>query len=219
MKKYITKKVVFYALIILCATFLIFWVVTAPEGDPTSMIIEKPVIYLYPKKPTDVFVDVSVKNGRMSCTYPEKNDGWSVRALPNGSLTDKNGITYDYLFWEAQSDFSPDFSSGFVVSGKDSADFLQEKLSFMGLNQSEINEFIVYWLPKMIDNPYNLVSFQGENYDSFAPLTVSPQPDSMLRVYMALKPLNEPIQIEKQPLTPFVRQGFTVVEWGGCIIK
>lgn len=69
-----------------------------------------------------------------------------------------------------------------------------------------------------IVNYYNLISFQSENYEQNAPLHINPAPDSMLRVYMAYKPLNSPVYIEPQTFEPFERQGFTVVEWGGCAI-
>ena len=44
----------------------------------------------------------------------------------------------------------------------------------------------------------------------------SPEPDTMLRVFMAWKPLHRSIEIPKQALKPTEREGFTVVEWGGC---
>ncbi len=79
----------------------------------------------------------------------------------------------------------------------------------------DYNEFIVYWLPLMQGNKYNLISFQGESYENAAKLDISPAPDSVLRVFMAWKPLEEPIAIQPQMLEPFVREDFTVVEWGG----
>ena len=89
----------------------------------------------------------------------------------------------------------------------------------MGLTQKEYNEFIVYWAPRMQENKYNLISFQTENYEQSAPLHINPAPDSMLRVYMAYKPLTNPIDIEPQTFKPFERTGFSVVEWGGCMVN
>ena len=110
-------------------------------------------------------------------------------------------------------------SRGFVVKGSDTAEFLQEKLSYLGLTPREYNEFIVYWLPKMQDHPYNLIAFQQEAYTDSAALTISPQPDSILRVFMAYQPLEQPVEIEEQALAPFAREGFAVVEWGGTEIR
>ena len=67
----------------------------------------------------------------------------------------------------------------------------------------------------MENNAYNLISFQSEVYTDNAELTISPEPDSVLRVFMAWQPLEEKIEIEEQELQSFERTGFTVVEWGG----
>ena len=94
--------------------------------------------------------------------------------------------------------------------------FSPRKLAEIGLTPREYNEFIVYWLPKMQDNPYNLISFQSEAYTDAAKLDIDPTPDSVLRVFMAWKPLGRPQNIEPQTFASFERNGFTVVEWGGC---
>ena len=95
-------------------------------------------------------------------------------------------------------------------------DSLRSKLSEMGMTAREYNEFIVYWLPYMQDNAYNLISFQWENYDESAKLNISPEPDNMLRVFMAFKSIEEPIEVPEQKLPVLEREGFTVVEWGGA---
>ena len=180
-------------------------------------VLSKPVLYLYPEAETEVTVRLEYK-GRLTCTYPapDPDGAWRVTARPDGTLTDKQGREYSYLFWEGASDETlPDFSRGFVVRGSDTAAFLREKLAYMGLTPREYNEFIVYWLPRMQDNPWNLIAFQGKNYTDSAPLTVTPRPDSILRVFMAYRPLNAPVSVPPQELTPFVRRGFTFVEWGG----
>ena len=105
--------------------------------------------------------------------------------------------------------------NGFVVAGADTAAFLQETLAYMGLTPREYNEFIVYWLPQMQNNAYNLITFQTDAYTNAAPLHITPQPDSMLRVFMAFKPLTQKLTIAPQTLTPWQRTGFAVVEWGG----
>ena len=40
-----------------------------------------------------------------------------------------------------------------------------------------------------------------------------------MRVFMAYKELEEPIEIEEPAIVPFERKGFTVVEWGGAEVK
>ena len=178
----------------------------------------KPVIYLYPEQETTVSVSLDYA-GTLTATYPAYENGWTVTAEPDGMLYDENGNEYSYLFWEGENNTDYDFSKGFCVAGADTADFLREKLAEIGLTPREYNEFIVYWLPKMQDNPYNLISFQSEAYTDAAKLDIDPTPDSVLRVFMAWKPLGRPQTIEPQTFTSFARDGFTVVEWGGCEVK
>ncbi|MGN0642517.1 MAG: hypothetical protein ACI4JJ_05165 [Huintestinicola sp.] len=178
---------------------------------------EKPVIYLYPEEETEVSVKVSIKDGELTCTYPEYGDGWNVTAYPDGRLVNKaDGREYSYLYWEGNGEVSWDMSEGFVVKGSDTAAFLQEKLAYMGLEPKEYNEFIVYWLPLMQDNEYNLIRFQTEQYEEMAKLDISPAPDSMLRIFMTFVPLDEEIDVPEQSLETFERKAFTVVEWGGA---
>ncbi len=186
-----------------------------PSSYPTP---EKPVIYLYPESETEVSVRLDYK-GKLTCTYPEYNDGWAVIAKPDGSLRDiSTGREYSYLFWEGIDDTKYDMTKGFVVKGEDTAEFLQETLAKMGLTPKEYNEFIVYWLPKMQNNPYNLITFQGETYTETAKLIVSPNPDSVLRVFMVYTALDAPIEVEMPEIEVFERKGFTLVEWGGTEI-
>ena len=182
----------------------------------TDMKSEKPVIYLYPEQAQEVYVRLEL-DGEFTCTYPEYDNGWKVKAYPDGTLRDQvTGKEYNYLFWEGTSETEYDLSRGFVVEGKDTAGFLEEKLAYLGLNEKERNEFIVYWLPRMEDNKYNLITFQGEAYTEHAKLKISPEPDSILRVFMVYKPLDKAIDIPEQELEPFEREGFTVIEWGGA---
>ena len=180
--------------------------------------IAKPVIYLYPEVDMDVHVEVQFAHGGFTCTYPQYPlEGWDVTARTDGTLINKaDGLEYSYLYWEGEGSLNYDMSQGFVVQGNDTATFLQQTLAAMGLTPKEYNEFIVYWLPLMHKNPYNLITFQTEVYTEHAALNVTPAPDSMLRVYMVFHPLDEYISVPPQEIQPFSRTGFTVVEWGGA---
>lgn len=188
------------------------------EAEQEDALSAKPVIYLYPEETTSVSVRLDYA-GDLTVTYPSYQDGWSVTAQPDGTLTDAAGKEYAYLFWEGVSDVDWDFTEGFCVRGEDTAAFLQEALAQLGLTLREYNEMIVYWLPKMQDNPYNLIAFQTDRYTDTARLTVTPQPDTMLRVFMAFRPLERPVEITPQMLEPTERLGFTLVEWGGTEVK
>lgn len=177
---------------------------------------EKPVIYLYPEQAREVSVELDYR-GELACTYPAYGEGWHVIARPDGTLTNlADGREYTYLFWEGVSKADYDMSEGFVVKGEDTAAFLQEKLALLGLTEEEANEFIVYWLPRLQDNPWNLITFQKDAYTELASLHVTPEPDSLIRVYMVYQALEKPVEVREPKLVPPSRTGFTVVEWGGA---
>ena len=189
-----------------------------PDADRSDDVADaKPVVCLYPEATLDVTVTLDY-DGELTCAYPAYDGGWHVAAAPDGTLTDANGQTYNYLYWEGVTDVEYDFSQGFCVAGADTAAFLEDALARLGLTRREANEFIVYWLPQMEGNAYNLIAFQSGAYTDHARLTVEPAPDAALRVFMAWTPLDAPIEIEAQALPAFARHGFTVVEWGGAKI-
>ena len=163
---------------------------------------EKPAIYLYPEEETQVSVTLEL-DGSLTSTYPDYGDGWT-------------GRTYYCLFWEGIIDRQFDLSAGFCVAGEDTAAFLENALARLGLTEREANEFIIYWLPRMEGNPYNLISFQTDAYTDAAELTIAPSPDTLIRVFMTWKGLEQPVEIPAQELTAPARTGFTAVEWGGA---
>ncbi len=191
------------------------------ESNATYSLPAKPVIYLYPEEETEVNVKLDLDDKTdLTFSYPEYpgSEGWTVTAKPDSTLIDENGREYSYLFWEAESKRNWDMSEGFVVKGSDTVQFLQEKLEYLGLTPREYNEFIVYWMPKMQNNNYNLITFQTDDYEDMAKLTITPEPDSIQRVFMTFKPLDEYINVREQQLKPFERHGFSVIEWGGAEI-
>lgn len=179
----------------------------------------KPIIYFYPENPTICSAKVT-SNGELTCTYPEHgNDGWKdFTAYPDGTLIFPDGKEYYALYWEGIQFADWDFSKGFCVRGEDTAEFLEWALDAQGLTRREANEFIVYWLPLMQENPYNVISFQTSAYTDIAALDITPAPDSLLRVFMTYYPVDHEVEIAPQTFAEFTREGFTVVEWGGSEI-
>lgn len=189
--------------------------------DTTVFVVKKPNIYLYPKN--EIKVDVQLNyQGRLVATYPEYNDdskGWSVMAKSDGTLKNlADNLEYQYLFWEGIPSVPYNFnmSDGFCVKGSDTRAFLQRILPKLGLIPKEYNEMIVFWLPQMQNNPYNIIHFAGTEYTKSAPLTITPKPDKLIRVFMAFQPSNAFVKTSEPIITTPRRQGFTVVEWGGA---
>lgn len=180
----------------------------------------KPVIYLYPEQETKVNVQLDF-NGTLTSTYPTlPPEGWTVTAQPDGTLTDEEGRSYRYLFWEGVANVDWKQDSGFLVKAEDAREFLEESLTQLGLNELEQNDFITYWLPKLEKNGESFVTFAAEQYTDNAVLTVTPQPDSVLRVQMLISKVDDSNRaafqkLPEQELPRFEREGFVLVEWGG----
>lgn len=183
----------------------------------------KPAIYLYPTKTVSATVQLDY-DGEIITDIPAYDaalGGWQVQAQPDGTLLAADGKQYPYLFWEGKPT-NPDRyknpTAGFVVAGQDTEKFLRSVLPRLGLIETEYEEFIEFWQPKLQSNPYTLIHFAGADYKAEARLSVEPRPDSVLRIYMVTKALEKPIHIKPQVLVTPQREGFTVVEWGGTIL-
>ena len=132
-----------------------------------------------------------------------------------------NNRTYYALYWEGR-EFAKDKSmnEGFCIKGEDTIKFLEEKLEILGLNEREAEEFIIYWLPKMENNKYNYIRFETIEEQNIAmPLDINPKPDTVIRIMMDWKGLENKIEVKEQILTPAKREGYTVVEWGASVLN
>ena len=181
----------------------------------------KPIIYLYPTEDTDVSIRL-LNSNNLTCSYPKYIDRWSVTAKSDGVLLDKTtGRKLYSLYYESENviDFKVE-EEGFVVKGEDSINFLEEKLAILGLTETEAEEFIIYWLPKLENNKYNYIRFATiDEINKNMPLEILPNPDTVIRVLMTYKRLENPINVKEQELTTPERTGFVAVEWGGTDIK
>lgn len=184
-------------------------------------VVYKPIIYVYPKKN----MDISIKLGKekdLLLTYPVYKNSWNFYALTNGDLIDKKtNRKYYGLYWESNKQTKNKIrNTGFIVEKENVIPFLEEKLEILGLNEREANEFIIYWLPKLQEHKYNYIYFESEDeINNTMPLIINPKPDTIIRIVMEFKGLDSKLKIKEQNLKPVERKGYTIVEWGGTIIK
>ena len=177
--------------------------------------IAKPILYLYPKKTTKVTVSFEHPE-YLETTYPKFINNWEVTAHSNGDLYDSRNNYYYGLYWDERKVHEVDFSTGYYVEKDDAIDFLEQKLSYIGLSPKEKNEFIMYWLPILEKNGKSLVYFElTEERESYNKINITPKPDSLLRLVIHIKKVDRKVDIPKQSLTKFQRKGFVAVEWGG----
>lgn len=196
--------------------------------DQNNHIKRKPVIYLYSEKDLTVSVRLDPK-GKFTFTYPEYEAGWNVQVNKAGGITNlESNKNYPYLFWEAESEnifykTNQNKLEGFIINTDSTIQFLEDKLTQLGLNETEQTDFITYWGPVLQKEPYALVQFLVDDvYQSqIAELMISPKPDAVRRIYILCSPLKDSavgMEVVPQTFTSFERFGFTVVEWGGGVI-
>lgn len=179
----------------------------------------KPVIYLYPESTMDMSVWVSPRGG-FSYTEPEYGDGWDVTAYPDGRIVNRvDGLEYPYLFWEGRGGLYSPVETYWVVEQSGVEVFLNETLAKMNFNQSEIADFVEFWLPRMQETAYYKIGFHGTNVmNQLAPLSLSVTPDNIFRILMDYEgldiwqPSNPPVRLPRAN-----RSGFEVMEWGGVL--
>jgi len=175
----------------------------------------KPVVYLYPTQPEEVSVKVGA-TVKISDPLYNPATGWHAFAWPNGQLI-VNGKTYSSLFWEGPGNgVYPGITSGAVVKRADAAATIRKQLTQQGLTSAEANDFMAYWTDKIPANPYIRLSwFNTAEMNELAPLYISPKPTTLLRAFLDMDGLNQPISMPAQTFSAPKRVGFTAVEWGG----
>lgn len=201
----------------------------------------KPAIYLYPKNKMNVNVKIKPQ-GFLTYTDPIYNaqTGWNVLAYPSGKLEwldngygiDSQGKrrptnSYDYLYYESKIHDSmiKKPASGYVIEFSELEKFYRTYLPQTGLNQKETEDYIDYWLNVLPKSDAYFISFMTEkNITEIEPMSVTPNPDSLLRVRLYYEMLTSEEAVEKKIKTTnpnvqntFSRDGFTVVEWGGMV--
>lgn len=191
---------------------------------------KKPVIYIYSDKDnTPVDVSVELTDEVIGSVYPQndnklgdKSASWSVIANKDGTLKDtESGRELYSLYWESNRpvDKTYDIKTGYCIPGSDTEEFLYHMLKIQGLTDKEAEEFIIYWLPEMQNNKYNIISFDTTDYTKGAKLNISEDVDTLIRVNMTFKASDEPVELEPETYEPVERTGFTVVEWGGTEVE
>ncbi|KAI0088380.1 hypothetical protein BDY19DRAFT_950615 [Irpex rosettiformis] len=154
------------------------------------------------------------------CNNGNETIEWVVSTLPDGTLVDKkSGLRVSYLFWEAETypaglltpapsrPASPecqeldlfDFlcpmitpNDAVLLSIDHVAAYLDGALKALTLHTEARTSFITYWLPSLLKHKYVALKFvPHKSYESAAPMTVSPTPDVVTRVFMLFRGIEE----------------------------
>lgn len=178
--------------------------------------VRKPIIYFYPEEEMDLSVTF-VNEEMLTTTYPKYDGGWDIHIKEDGTFTVPGSDREYYgLYYESIPNYECTFETGFYVTGENAASFLEEKMDYMGFNNRETDEFIMYWLPILERNEQSLVYFEETlERNEESPLIFSTAPDTLIRTCIHIKKVDAPIDMVPQELTHVERSGFTVTEWGG----
>lgn len=181
----------------------------------------KPAIYLYPTKTQQVNVKVTPK-GYLTYTDPPYpiSSGWQVEAHPNGQII-ANQKSYPYLYYESKiHDERIDKPiSGYISSWTNLPETLNNLLPKLGLSSTETHDFVEYWTKSLHQAPYYYIGVLSDQaINTIEPLSITPKPDTTIRVRLYFKALDNPITVSAPTLpTLQTRSGFTAVEWGGLV--
>lgn len=176
--------------------------------------VDKPNIYLYPETAIELDVSISFpRTGEVVTSIPEYHEQWKkLQIEPNGTIDGQ----YEFLFYESMQ---PNFfqrTKGWIVERKNLEAFFRNNLKESGFIQTEIDDFIEYWIPLLTDLKYFAIYPQyNEQLDPLIQLNFSKQPDSILRLtYVIEKLCSSEIKLEEPEILSFKRVGFVIAEWG-----
>ena len=186
---------------------------------PNNVEAKKPNIYLYPTEETEVSVRFAYPN-LVTKSEPEYGNGWTVTAQPDGMLCTADGEKQGYLFYESNtlaSFFQTD--EGFVVRADEREEIYRRVLESYGFNEQEILDFIEYWSVYLeAGADYVMYPILTDVVDEAMPVSFSVEPDSIYRIWFGFARYDGGAITEPE-IDPIIRNGFTVVEWGGAVLN
>lgn len=179
----------------------------------------KPNIYLYPEEQTDIVVSFEHPE-LLTTVIPDYSGNWSVTAEPDGTLHSEDGQDYSYLFYESET--QPFFfgnKEGWLIKADERAERYTEILTEYGFNEKEIADFVEFWVDKLPEGvDYMMYPNDTEIIDRAMPVSFSTEPDSIFRIWFTFEVYDDQ-EVPEPEVEEFIRDGFTVVEWGGVILN
>lgn len=171
--------------------------------------VDKPNLYLYPPKPTDMAVRLPAWRRLTESDPRYPVDGWRVKAWPDGHLDTRVGGR-DYLFYEMNYELSRfQQEEGWCVAGPLAQLSIEEAMEDLGFLPNEIADFSTAWDGDFPEARWMTVYPQ---FDGLATVNIDPAPDSFLRAWFIVSEGCRPVQAPEMPTV--VRSGFHAAEWG-----
>jgi hypothetical protein len=186
---------------------------TCPNSYAADLPSKKPNIYLYSDRDLTARVRLAPERA-ITVSEPayQPGEGWRAQ-VRDGSL---NGAG-DFLFYEAlvpDSDWQKD--EGYVIRAAFREQDMASMLAQYGFNGKETFEFIDYWASHLIENvDYVFYPQETGAVNQVMPLSVSPEPDHVSRIWFYAEPLvsaPDPVTSPEE----IVRDGWILCRGMGC---
>ena len=178
-----------------------------------GMMVYKPNIYLYPRKKCKLDVSLDFpQGGEVVKSIPDYPGEWkNIKVQPSGVINN----FYNYLFYEAALPDKWQVDEGWSVKTDDLEIFFRENMIEYGFNAKEINDFILYWIPRLKNHPcYNIYPQYTEKVDELVTLNISIEPESIMRMFYVIEGSDEISYIPAPGIPEFNAEGFVAREWG-----
>lgn len=179
----------------------------------------KPNIYIYTDSEKDVSVTFDMPQW-LTKSIPDYTGSWQVRATPEGIMTSPDGSSFGYLFYESETrPYYFQTKEGWLIKSDTRASQFEEILQTYGFNETEIRDFLQFWTTRLPEHEDVMMYPQlTETVDNAMPVRISPEPDHIFRLWFTFEPY-EGQEVTEPSIEAMARDGYTVVEWGGVILK
>ncbi len=205
---------------------------------PPSYPAKAPVLYFYSKnKKRKCTLKFNINKERcINLSYPQYDPkiGWEFTCDSNSNILkfkDDKKLPFLYYTFLFPKNLIPEKynKSGFIVKNHELIPFLREKLLKLGLNESEITHFILYWYEKLSKYKSVFIHFLvDDEVNNLLPMNkeIDPKPkenEITERRIMMLYDENIPNNfVPEQQLDNFKKidrnKDIVIIEWGGIKI-
>lgn len=186
---------------------------------PSNQVgVYKPNIYFYAPESLEIDVEF-LEEHLLTETIPEYAYGWGTIVCGDGKIICQDE-TYDFLFYESLADVELfEKETGWIIYADTRREQLLEVLALYEFNEKETADFMEFWMEKLeagVD--YVMYPQDTECVDRQMPIVIIPEPTEITRIWFGFEKYVDQ-EIATPQVEPIVREGFTVVEWGGFFLN